>query len=66
MPRAYGWYVFPLKHSLCLRSGAHPQDGESSAEAVAGMIVADMQGKEWRVPDWLPRHFLTEDRVCKD
>ncbi|PIL27975.1 hypothetical protein GSI_09919 [Ganoderma sinense ZZ0214-1] len=29
------------------------------AEAVAGMIVADIEEKEWSVPDWLPRHFLT-------
>ncbi|KAI1787022.1 FAD dependent oxidoreductase [Ganoderma leucocontextum] len=33
------------------------------AEAVAGMIVADIRGKEWSIPDWLPRHFLTENRV---
>ncbi|PIL27976.1 hypothetical protein GSI_09920 [Ganoderma sinense ZZ0214-1] len=33
------------------------------AEAVAGMIVADIQGKEWSVPDWLPRHFLTKEHV---
>ena len=27
------------------------------------MIVADIQGEEWSVPDWLPRHFLTEEHV---
>ncbi|RPD57280.1 FAD dependent oxidoreductase [Lentinus tigrinus ALCF2SS1-7] len=33
------------------------------AEAVAGMIVADIAGKEFTVPDWLPRHHLTKNRL---
>ncbi|TBU39321.1 FAD dependent oxidoreductase [Dichomitus squalens] len=33
------------------------------AEAVAGMIIADIQGKDWSIPDWLPRHHLTQNRV---
>ncbi|TCD71719.1 hypothetical protein EIP91_005485 [Steccherinum ochraceum] len=28
------------------------------AEAVAQMIIADMEGKEWEVPDWFPRSYL--------
>ncbi|EIW59961.1 FAD dependent oxidoreductase [Trametes versicolor FP-101664 SS1] len=35
----------------------------SCAEAVAQMIVADIQGKEWEVPEWLPRHHLTQNRL---
>ncbi|KAI9069868.1 DAO-domain-containing protein [Trametes sanguinea] len=35
----------------------------SCAEAVAQMILADMQGKEWTIPAWLPRHHLTENRL---
>ncbi|KAG6809057.1 hypothetical protein H0H92_001768 [Tricholoma furcatifolium] len=33
------------------------------AEAVAGLIVADMKGETetWTPPEWLPRHFLTTD-----
>lgn len=27
------------------------------------MIVADIQGKEWEVPEWLPRHHLTQNRL---
>ncbi|KAF8066928.1 FAD dependent oxidoreductase [Lyophyllum atratum] len=32
------------------------------AEAVAGMVVADMTGETWSAPEWLPRHFLTTER----
>ncbi|KAH9893649.1 FAD dependent oxidoreductase [Cubamyces lactineus] len=35
----------------------------SCAEAVAQMMVADIQGKEWSVPEWLPRHHLTMNRL---
>ncbi|OCH86540.1 FAD dependent oxidoreductase [Obba rivulosa] len=30
------------------------------AEAVAQMILSDMEGKEWTPPEWLPRHYLTQ------
>ncbi|RDX43860.1 FAD dependent oxidoreductase [Lentinus brumalis] len=33
------------------------------AEAVAGIIVADIAGKQYTVPDWLPRHYLTQNRL---
>ena len=36
-----------IEHFLC-----------SSAEAVAQMMIADMEGKEWEVPDWFPRSYL--------
>ncbi|OSC96675.1 FAD dependent oxidoreductase [Trametes coccinea BRFM310] len=35
----------------------------SCAEAVAQMILADIEGKEWTIPEWLPRHHLTENRL---
>lgn len=31
----------------------------SSAEAIAQMIVAELAGKEWTQPDWLPTRYLT-------
>ncbi len=31
-----------------------------SAQVVADMILADLEGKEWSIPDWLPRHYLTK------
>ncbi|KAF5381711.1 hypothetical protein D9615_005571 [Tricholomella constricta] len=33
------------------------------AEAVVGMITAEMAGETWNPPNWLPRHFLTTERV---
>ncbi|KAH9852000.1 FAD dependent oxidoreductase [Lenzites betulinus] len=35
----------------------------SCAEAVVQMMLADISGKEWTVPDWLPRHHLTQNRL---
>ncbi|KAI0630444.1 FAD dependent oxidoreductase [Trametes polyzona] len=35
----------------------------SCAEAVSGMIVADIEDREWTIPDWLPRHHLTQNRL---
>ncbi|KAH8077870.1 FAD dependent oxidoreductase [Cristinia sonorae] len=32
------------------------------AEAVVGMIVADIQGKMWSPPSWLPRGYLTQHK----
>jgi len=29
------------------------------AEAVAGMIAAEITGEAWKTPDWLPAHYLT-------
>ena len=31
-----------------------------SAEAVAEMISADLQGKEWNMPAWFPEHYLID------
>ncbi|EIN13046.1 DAO-domain-containing protein [Punctularia strigosozonata HHB-11173 SS5] len=28
-------------------------------EVVADMIVSDILGKTWNIPDWLPKHYLT-------
>lgn len=36
--------------------------GYSSAEAVAGMITAELSHSQWEVPDWLPKHYLTTNR----
>ncbi|ETW78513.1 hypothetical protein HETIRDRAFT_459844 [Heterobasidion irregulare TC 32-1] len=32
------------------------------AEAVAGMITAELSHSQWEVPDWLPKHYLTTNR----
>ncbi|KAG5653822.1 hypothetical protein H0H81_010290 [Sphagnurus paluster] len=32
------------------------------AEVVAGMVAAEITGSEWHTPEWLPRHFLTNQR----
>lgn len=37
-----------------------PDYASSSADAVAQMIVADILGKAWTPPDWLPRHYITQ------
>jgi len=31
------------------------------AEAVAGMVVADMDGTKWDAPEWIPRGYLTNN-----
>ncbi|KAI0750607.1 FAD dependent oxidoreductase [Irpex lacteus] len=33
------------------------------AEAVAGLILADLKGEAWTVPEWFPRHYLTTDSL---
>ncbi|KAH7102176.1 FAD dependent oxidoreductase [Auriculariales sp. MPI-PUGE-AT-0066] len=33
------------------------------AEAVAGMIVADMRSERWQQPSWLPDNYLTYNRT---
>ncbi|KIP02321.1 hypothetical protein PHLGIDRAFT_112157 [Phlebiopsis gigantea 11061_1 CR5-6] len=40
--------------------------GFACAEAVAGMIYADVSGKTWTEPKWLPLHYLTHQNVTKD
>ena len=36
-----------------------------SAEAVVGMMLAEMKGDEskWTVPEWLPHNYLTWNRL---
>lgn len=34
-----------------------------SAEAVAELILADLKGEAWTVPEWFPRHYLTTDSL---
>ncbi len=34
-----------------------------SAEAVTGLILADLKGEAWTVPEWFPRHYLTTDSL---
>lgn len=36
---------------------------KTSAEAVAGLILADLKGEAWTVPEWFPRHYLTTDSL---
>lgn len=59
MPRAFAWWV------LIPQSIGRADEDESyySAEAVAGMILADMRGKKWSPPDWFPVHYLTTKAV---
>ncbi|KXN84907.1 Gamma-glutamylputrescine oxidoreductase [Leucoagaricus sp. SymC.cos] len=33
-----------------------------AAEAVSGMIVANLMEPEWKAPEWLPEHYLTSWR----
>ncbi|KAI0676177.1 FAD dependent oxidoreductase [Trametes maxima] len=35
----------------------------SCAEAVAQLIIADIQGRDWTPPEWLPLHHLTKNRL---
>ncbi|KIL60040.1 hypothetical protein M378DRAFT_84343 [Amanita muscaria Koide BX008] len=30
------------------------------AEAIAGMIAAELQGKKWDMPPWFPKHYLIQ------
>ncbi|CDO74745.1 hypothetical protein BN946_scf184411.g2 [Trametes cinnabarina] len=59
MPRTFSWSVI---HGLSLEAPAMLTPPHS-AEAVAQMIVADLQGKEWSIPEWLPHHHLTKNRI---
>lgn len=34
-----------------------------SAEAVAGMIHAELTGGKWTPPEWFPMHYLTGKRL---
>jgi hypothetical protein len=34
----------------------------ASAEVIAQMILAEISGKEWKEPDWLPQRYLTWNR----
>ena len=34
-----------------------------SAEAVAGMIHAELTGGKWTMPEWFPEHYLTANRT---
>ncbi|KAH9945748.1 FAD dependent oxidoreductase [Amylocystis lapponica] len=60
MPRAYAWRVLcswtviPLTRTLFM-----PALMYCSAEAVAGMIAADITGQQWSPPVWLPHHYIT-------
>ncbi|KAI0316142.1 FAD dependent oxidoreductase-domain-containing protein [Amylostereum chailletii] len=33
------------------------------AEVVAGMVAAQLEGREWAAPGWLPLHYLTTQRA---
>ncbi|TFK68906.1 FAD dependent oxidoreductase [Pluteus cervinus] len=37
--------------------------GYACAEVVANMIGADLTGERWSMPNWLPKHYLTENRA---
>ena len=58
MPRAFAWYVFTCAFSYVLVA-----DPLGSAEAVSGMIYADMTQQKWSAPDWFPLHYLTAQDV---
>lgn len=54
MPRAFGWYVGHL-----FGTGSNRTLTPSSAEALAQMILAELTGREWSQPEWLPTRYLT-------
>lgn len=43
--------------------GTNTDNDVSSAEAAAGMIIADINGEKWQKPAWFPKHYLTTERV---
>lgn len=47
-----------ILHHRCSNLKAHGCIARS-AEVVANMITAELSGREWVVPEWLPRHYLT-------
>jgi hypothetical protein len=34
-----------------------------SAQVVAQMVVSEISATEWTIPDWLPKHYLTTERI---
>lgn len=61
MPRAFAWYVYFA--SLSSFGQEMLMQSEYSAEAVAGMIKADISGKKWTSPEWFPAHYLTTKEI---
>ena len=49
--RSAGSYAFSYPSS--------PMTGDRSAEIVAHMIASKITGQEWKLPPWLPLHYLT-------
>jgi hypothetical protein len=37
----------------------------NSAESVIGMIISEIAGLQWSIPDWLPARYLTWNRIQK-
>jgi hypothetical protein len=51
-----------ISHNLPLGNGQLRQI-LNSAEIVVGMIVSEIAGLKWSIPDWLPARYLTWNRI---
>ena len=38
-------------------------DENNSAEVIADMIISEITGLKWIIPDWLPERYLTWSRI---
>ena len=61
MPRAFAWYVF--SRTLFFFKPPSLLNSLHSAEAVSGIIFADMTQRKWTPPEWFPVHYLTTKDV---
>ncbi|KDQ61986.1 hypothetical protein JAAARDRAFT_66961 [Jaapia argillacea MUCL 33604] len=64
--------IYDTNHSLDTFRGQYIAAGYTGhgmprafgcAEALAQMLIADLEGKEWVRPGWLPRRYLTSERL---
>jgi hypothetical protein len=58
MARAFAWLV-NLSTGLSLFCSSHGLWIYISAEAIAGMLKAQITGEKWIMPEWLPERYLT-------
>ena len=62
MPRAFTWYVLLTKSSTC----SPTVFVMFSAQIVIDMIMCDRAQKVWKIPEWLPERYLTENRFRRE
>jgi hypothetical protein len=61
MPRTFAWYVT----LAALLFSSIQTARKFSAQVIAEIIVSEITGKNWTLPEWLPRHYLTEERMAE-